>query len=506
MMNVFKFKRKSINAAVLAGLGAVGVAGTAGAVHVNPDGLGQALIYPYYTVRSGVDTYLSVVNTTASVKAVKVRFLEGKRSREVLDFNLYLSPFDVWTGAVVATADGAKLVTADKSCTSPAIPSGGVAFRNALFSTYDGEDGSLDRTREGHIEIIEMGDYVASSVTTSVPWGVTHVNGVPRDCGVLTGTAADIAAPDNVITVGAGGMSGTAALMNVANGTQHAYDAVALDAFSAVSLWNVPGNVLPNMASVNPKYADQLIGNLVVSSCWAGCSVAPAASFTHGTTLVTNTINNADPVSATLMASSVINEFVLDTATLSATDWVVTFPTKWAYIRTEPTPGTATVARITTAADRPFVQNFGNKGSCDGVGVTVYDREETTTTAIDFSPSTTTTNSLCWEANVITFNSSALLASKNQANLNVSYQNGWARLSFDIDNTGTVIGKHGMLSGDDTVATGIPAVFYHGLPAAGFMVHDYVNGNVGGLMSNYGGNFNHKSTRFVSPSNIGNLY
>src|SRR4030067_1419351 len=121
MMNVFK--RKSVYAAVLAGLGAVGVAGTASAVHINPDGLGQVLIYPYYTVRAGNDTYLSVVNTTASTKAVKVRFLEGKNSREVLDFNLYLSPYDVWTGAIVVTTNGAKLVTADKSCTTPAIPS-----------------------------------------------------------------------------------------------------------------------------------------------------------------------------------------------------------------------------------------------------------------------------------------------------------------------------------------------------------------------------------------------
>ncbi len=46
------FKRKSLHAAVLAGLGAVGLAGTANAVHVNPDGLGSVLIYPYYTVRA----------------------------------------------------------------------------------------------------------------------------------------------------------------------------------------------------------------------------------------------------------------------------------------------------------------------------------------------------------------------------------------------------------------------------------------------------------------------
>ena len=43
---------------------------------------------------------MSVVNTTASMKAVKVRFREGKNSAEVLDFNVFLSPFDVWTASI----------------------------------------------------------------------------------------------------------------------------------------------------------------------------------------------------------------------------------------------------------------------------------------------------------------------------------------------------------------------------------------------------------------------
>ena len=33
------------------GLGALGATGTADAVNVNPDGLGQALLYPFYTTR-----------------------------------------------------------------------------------------------------------------------------------------------------------------------------------------------------------------------------------------------------------------------------------------------------------------------------------------------------------------------------------------------------------------------------------------------------------------------
>ena len=93
--------RKNLTAAVLAGLaGAAGIAGTAQAVNMNPDGLGQVLVYPYYTANDGNQTILSVVNTTDQAKAVKVRFLEGFNSREVLDFNLYLSHHDVWVAAI----------------------------------------------------------------------------------------------------------------------------------------------------------------------------------------------------------------------------------------------------------------------------------------------------------------------------------------------------------------------------------------------------------------------
>ena len=74
--------RKNLTAAVLAGLaGAAGIVGSAQAVNINPDGLGQVLLYPYYTTRGGNSTVLSVVNTSSDAKAVKVRFLEGENSR-----------------------------------------------------------------------------------------------------------------------------------------------------------------------------------------------------------------------------------------------------------------------------------------------------------------------------------------------------------------------------------------------------------------------------------------
>src|SRR5436309_438676 len=108
------------------------------------NGTGQVLVYPYYTVQStsgnSWNTFLSVVNTTSSAKAVKVRFLEGKTSSEVLDFNLFLSPNDVWTGAVVPSSSAAgapaMLITADNSCTSPQVTLAGTTsiFRNFQYA------------------------------------------------------------------------------------------------------------------------------------------------------------------------------------------------------------------------------------------------------------------------------------------------------------------------------------------------------------------------------------
>ena len=74
-------KRNTLTTAVLAGVaGVAGMVNVSNAVNINPDGLGEVLIYPYYTVNGGLNTLFSVVNTTDTVKAVKVRFMDSKNS------------------------------------------------------------------------------------------------------------------------------------------------------------------------------------------------------------------------------------------------------------------------------------------------------------------------------------------------------------------------------------------------------------------------------------------
>src|SRR3989304_4128961 len=120
-----KFKTRIMSTAVAAAVGTF--AGAAQAVNLGNDGMGQVLIYPYYTVQqkgdTAFDTYISIVNSdTVNGKAVKVRFLEGKNSVEVLDFNLYLSPNDMWTATITRDGSGnARLRTVDNPCTAPEI-------------------------------------------------------------------------------------------------------------------------------------------------------------------------------------------------------------------------------------------------------------------------------------------------------------------------------------------------------------------------------------------------
>jgi hypothetical protein len=95
--------------AALAATGSLAISTPIVAVEVNPDGIGQVLLYPYYTVRNSsagnaLNTLLTVGNTTAHVKSLRVRFREGAVGAPVADLNLYLNAHDMWTGAVIPDA------------------------------------------------------------------------------------------------------------------------------------------------------------------------------------------------------------------------------------------------------------------------------------------------------------------------------------------------------------------------------------------------------------------
>jgi len=472
------FKRKSLHAA-LAGLGALGATGAAQAVNVNPDGLGQVLLYPFYTTQGTNAPYnslLSVVNSTNSGKVVKVRFLEGKNSTEVLDFNLWLSPRDVWTTAIIPSGAGAGIFTTDLSCTTPTVSATAGAPTNFVNFGYAGDPATqtLDRTKEGYVEIIEMGNVTGGTLAA-----ITHAQpsppGKPPGCGGLPIGPT----PPTDLVAGNGGLFGGISLVNPLAGGDVTADAVALASFSATSLWAAAGSIQPNLTQVNPKLSVVFNNTEVDTTDWSASS------------------NNVDAVSAILMHDNVYNEFVLDTGTKSGTDWVVTFPTKHFYYN-----AAFNVTKL-------FESNFRAGGACDDVLLTQYNREEQTVISqTTFSPPPPTgTDSLCWEANVITFNNSNVLIAVNKANLSTTFTNGWVSLNFFPSSiTGTV---HQLIGGNTiraSTATGVTSTqttaTYNGLPVIGFATQLFNNGTLTipggqGVQAFYTGSFIHKYTRFI---------
>lgn len=344
--------RKNLTAAVLAGLaGAAGIAGTAQAVNLNPDGLGQVLIYPYYTVREGNTTLLSVVNTTDSAKAVKVRFNEGYNSREVLDFNMYMSAYDVWTAALYDDAGTPTMVTSDTTCTVPYFYGNDTdAFGNTVgtqeFLHYaytganvDGGPTTIDRAKEGHFEIIEMGtltDATETAKRVGSATAATHVlkdgKPVPLNCQQLVDNWSVINSVEGMWVAGtdsdgksdldvernSGGLFGGAGVINVGNGTFFSYNAKAIQGFDkdedSASLHYRPGSINPNLNSGDQQTATLFFG--------VPQDTAVALYYYRG----------VDAISATFMHEYTMNEFNQNANLGAASEWIVTFPTKNWYV------------------------------------------------------------------------------------------------------------------------------------------------------------------------------
>lgn len=109
------FKKRYVAAAACA----LAMVGTASAVQVSRDGTGDFLIAPAYFIGGGMTTDLKVINTSRTDSVVaKVVFRHPTLSSEVLDFLIYLSPSDVWTGTVSCEA-----ADANGNCTRSVVTS-----------------------------------------------------------------------------------------------------------------------------------------------------------------------------------------------------------------------------------------------------------------------------------------------------------------------------------------------------------------------------------------------
>jgi hypothetical protein len=448
---------------------------------VNPDKTGQVVMYPFYNAENGNTTTMHVVNTTADVKAVKVRFLEYKNSDEVLDFNLYLSPYDHFSWVVLQdpNGDGAAMLTRDNSCTVPALgnanpPYNGFQEEEASgaikrvqpfvnFQYDDDLDDAIERTLMGHVEVIEMGvvNDLGSGDKDAKPatWATHGPTGVPANCagidGLWSNTAAWKGTPSLGMSAPTGGLYGLSYHLNVDDAAAFGIETTQIDGFSAAELHAAPGTTDPTLNGSATKTALVYTGSGYSAATYPSSAIA---------------------ISGLLMTQSVNNDVVIDDNIGALTDWVITFPTKRFHVDSD------LVAAAVAPFNKLFIGDTGGSApkeqlACEVVSVIATDREEQRITVGNgFSPTPDVAkDTICLETNLIAFDSeSALNGERGLINLAFPYTEGWATIGFN-ETTQT------LSSGDSA------AVQLDGLPQIGFAAFKYTSGAVvEGAAYNYG--------------------
>ena len=102
------FKPLGLVAAVAAAsAGYAGVVNATASVAAETE-LGDLAIVPYYTVLDGYSTGVNIINSSDRTQVLKFRFRRAVDSMDALDFNVVLSPRDMYTGFIGKGAGGPK--------------------------------------------------------------------------------------------------------------------------------------------------------------------------------------------------------------------------------------------------------------------------------------------------------------------------------------------------------------------------------------------------------------
>ena len=430
--------------------------GSSATLTFNRTGVGHILYVPYFSTQEGNVTAVNVVNTdTVNGKVLKVRFRGASNSDDVYDFQVFLSPGDVWTAGISQGSDGrSRLDTADKSCTLPANVNG------AFIASRTPSAGGNAETREGYIEILTMADIVRGDADTdqrALYTATKHVKGVaPCTSSVLTAltheNAGDYMAPPTT------GIMANWTIINVSRIVAYSGDAAAIEARASVDGEPVAGRIVywdqrptpltPTQANANT--ADPLLRG--ASPVLAGARYdLPDLSTPYLTDVPNCPFCQSRLLSDAITATEIAGEFYSEASVGAQTDWVVSFPTRryFAAVRYTGTSAPAIVRNATSdgniyfTADNTELGNSANGGKayqiCTKLGtnaVAFYDREETPTIVDDIviSPGTPTQLSICGEVSVVGLNNasaanSATFGSVARSNVANGFTQGWGSLT-----------------------------------------------------------------------------
>jgi len=467
-------KKSMLAMSVAAAIGGLGFAGSALAIQstsltyatatnlaVNPGGIGHQLLFPYFSTQGDNATLINVVNTDTVGKVVKFRFRGAGNSDDLFDFQVLMSPGDVWTAAVTkdATTGASKLTTSDKTCT---LGLGTGAF--ATVRTDPKKDAG--ETLEGYLEVLNMADIITDSAlykTIKHSAGVATCSLTVLDTALGTDIADENAAAARGLTTPTTGLVGDWILLNQANTAAWSGSATALEArdnngvpaggrivfwpqkfgtpvFSGgTTLANVTADPLFNQPSASAPYVAYQLYDL------------PDLSTPYVTGLST-AAEQADQNTLAIAVQSVTNEFVTFDGIAAVTDWLFSQPTRRYHVAVNYNGGSSSAGALvfrdggtgtafynTTntsllASQRQACLNNTSAPHRDSL----FDREETTPGLADnpFVPSPNTPEAaqvvyLCGEANVYSINAggvtdpSALGAKVARGDITFAYADGW---------------------------------------------------------------------------------
>ncbi|AUN95744.1 hypothetical protein C0099_12860 [Pseudazoarcus pumilus] len=471
------------------------------------DAYGGALVVPYYTVQNGNVTLLNIVNVDPeSGKAVKVRFRGAERSDDVFDFQVFLSPGDMWTANISQGPDGrARLTTEDNSCTLPENV-------NRSFETLrlSGDEAARAAgTREGYVEIINMGDVIdyGNDARTELFDAIKHVDGV-APCtpeilqSVVSGDTSQLNV-DNDENGEAERLNDVATPFLYANVTILNLDEAAAWSMNAVPVDSLFTTIFSSEGLPETRYWSQTaskfdadLAQVTLDGVFLSGAVDPAQyDFPD---LSTPRYPDSSPIEQYLITSFygigafpwLSNEFITDQEIFAATDWLFSMPTRRYAVEGRPYEGG--VVHLDTADFQgddgrgvlfPFSEYYDADTGCVRVaGLEVQDREERILTPdVVVSPGTTVRPQLCGEVAVMSFNrkgatrSGVLGAELTLNDITVPYENGHASFLFG----GGIFDEL-----DFELGYGLPVI------AQAFVRAN--NGGSGAANMNFGGNWKHR--------------
>ena len=429
------------------------------AVSINHEGMGELLLLPYYTVNNELNTLVSLTNTTDQSKAVKIIFNDAEAHVAVGVINVYLAPNDAWTWGMVSSEEGAQVISTDKSC----APS----FISPL--TLGLPDFVPIPRFEGSIEIYEMG---ALDPDNGFGHDITFGGDEPFDCQQISDNwELDGVWANNDSTVDLlpanGGLTATVSLVDVGNGINYSYDAIAIEGFypEDTIIHTAPHvDYLPSLKSADTT----------------------SAVMSRGEHIETVWPTGFEAISGILSKHQLAIDYSIEQGINAQTEVVLSFPTQAYHIEgSEPIP--------------PFTQNEFAPLRCEDFDFGIYNRD---TSSVYYVPGSVSPRppELCASTNAIKIwdvygqaGNHPILDAEfiyNQSARNNSA--GYYKIQY---NQSTSRGMSTDLSETHT---------YYGLPVIALSFSNYTNANAQpGLLAQYGGAFKVNSNNKIIKTAVG---